>query len=88
MFQHHDIAPTLLEAAGLRTPAAMEGSIWPVARGDLEAAAGTAVQRECTRQAKWSLRTRTSRLILSRGSTGMATRPRRLYDLRSDSGEG
>ncbi len=94
MVQVSDIAPTILEAAGIAAPAAMEGrSFWKSLTG--EAGPGDAsggghdrvVSVENTWQSSWSLRTETHKLILSR-DPDESRRPRlELYDLKVDPDE-
>jgi arylsulfatase A-like enzyme len=86
MLQMSDVAPTILEAAGLPIPAEMEGkSAWKLFTNETsEAGHREIVSAECTWQAKWSLRTETEKLILSRDG-GIHGGPRReLYDLSAD----
>src|SRR5579875_2824308 len=87
MLQHVDIAPTLLEAAGLHIPKAIEGkSFWRLATGEEgDGGYGEVVSVECTWQACWSLRTDDYKLIVSRDEN--APCPRELYDLSADPGE-
>jgi arylsulfatase A-like enzyme len=89
VLQISDLAPTLLEAAGLPVPEEMEGrSAWRLLTGE-ESAGGHSrvVSLECTWQAKWSLRTPEHKLILSRDGGLRGGPPRELYDLRADPGE-
>lgn len=86
MLQVSDIAPTLLEAAGLPIPPEMEGrSFWKLLTGE-EQAGGHArvISLECTWQAKWSLRTDQYKFILARQPDLYGTPPRELYDLVAD----
>src|SRR5579884_2355573 len=89
IFQNHDIAPTILEAAGIPIPAAMDGqSLWPVLSGDQTAGGRSkAVSLEATLQAKWCLRTNDFKFILAREPDSYGTPMRELYDLRRDPGE-
>ncbi len=86
MFQFHDIAPTLLEAAGLSVPATMEGrSFWRLLTGqNQESGREAIVSVECTWQAKWSLRTKEYKFILARDLDFYGNPLRELYDLRAD----
>lgn len=89
LMQMSDIAPTLLEAAGLNVPREMEGkSAWKLFTGEARHEMHSRViSAECTWQANWSLRTDEHKLILSR-DPGLRGGPRReLYDLRADPGE-
>jgi arylsulfatase len=84
--QVSDIAPTLLEAAGLPAPPAMEGkSFWKVLAGvDRDGGHDRVISLECTWQAKWSLRTSRYKFILAREPDIYGTPPRELYDLAED----
>ena len=81
-----DIAPTLLEAAGLNVPKEMEGhSFWRLLTGDVqEGGHSRVISLECTWQAKWSLRTERYKFILSRDTGIHGGPPRELYDLIED----
>jgi arylsulfatase A-like enzyme len=89
MFATHDIAPTLLEAAGLPIPSSMDGqSFWKTLTGEEQSEGGDKVYSvEGTIQAKWSLRTLDHKFILSREPDFYGTPLRELYDLKSDPGE-
>jgi arylsulfatase A-like enzyme len=89
MVQHTDLAPTLLDAVGAKTPPAMEGrNLWPLATG--AAAVGgwdRVVCCESTWQSKWALRTESRKFILAREQDQHNMPPRELYDLEDDPGE-
>jgi len=87
--QHHDIAPTLLEAVGLPIPGEMEGySFWKLLTGqEQEGKWKRVISAECSRQAKWSLRTNDYKFILARQPDFYGNPMRELYDLRSDPDE-
>lgn len=89
MVQHLDVAPTLLEAVGAPIPESMEGrSLWPVLTGAAEHGGwDRVVCCEATWQAKWALRTETTKLILAREQDHHNMPPRELYDLTTDPGE-
>jgi len=89
MLQTQDIAPTLLEAAGLPIPTTMEGrSFWKLLTGETQDSGHEAViSLECTLQAKWSLRTREYKFILAREPDFYGNPLRELYDLMADPGE-
>jgi arylsulfatase len=82
----NDIAPTLLEAAGVPIPEAMEGrSFWKLLTGEeQEGGHGQVISLECTWQAKWSLRTDHYKFILARQPDLYGNPPRELYDLLAD----
>jgi arylsulfatase A-like enzyme len=84
--QVNDIAPTLLEAAGLSVPAAMEGrSFWKMLTGKDQAGGhDRVISLECTWQAKWSLRTDRYKFILARAPDLYDNPPCELYDLCAD----
>jgi arylsulfatase A-like enzyme len=86
MFQTHDIAPTILEAAGLPIPAAMDGvSFWKLLSGQSEEGGRDKVfSLESTLQAKWSLRTSEFKFILAREPDFYGTPMRELYQLVND----
>jgi arylsulfatase len=86
--QHHDLAPTILEAAGIEVPPEMDGSsLWPLLSG--QSTTGGREQAyccECSWQAKWCVRNAEYKLIVNRDPDGSGPR-RELYDLRVDPGE-
>ena len=83
---HVDIAPTLLDLAGAEPSPEMEGtSLVPFMRGeDMPPPRDFVVSQECTWQMKWSIRTRTHKLILAREDDFYHSPRRELYDLESD----
>jgi arylsulfatase A-like enzyme len=84
--QVSDIAPTLIEAAGLPIPSEMEGrSFWKLLTGE-ERVGGhdRVISLECTFQAKWSLRTDRYKYILAREPDFYGNPARELYDLVAD----
>jgi arylsulfatase A-like enzyme len=81
-----DVAPTLLEAAGLPIPSQMEGkSFW---RAILEKEEWQrpelVVSLESTWQAKWSIRTNRYKLVVSRQIDFLQNPEMELYDLLED----
>jgi arylsulfatase A-like enzyme len=80
------VAPTILEAAGLPVPEEMEGrSAWKMVTGEQgHGGHDRVISVECTWQAKWSLRTETHKLIVSRDAGVRGGPPRELYDLGAD----
>lgn len=86
MFQSNDIAPTLLDAAGLPTPEAMNGqSFWKLLAGESQnGGRDRVISVEATWQAKWSLRTDQYKFILARQPDFYGTPMRELYDLAAD----
>jgi arylsulfatase len=89
LLQHQDVAPTLLEAAGLSVPDEMDGvSRWPLLTGQANDPGYNALYScECTWQAKWSVRTDRHKLIVSREPDRYGNPERELYDLAADPGE-
>jgi arylsulfatase A-like enzyme len=89
MIQHCDIAPTLLDAAGIRPPRSMDGrSFWPSLAGERqEWDRDRLFSAECTRSAKWSLRTSDYKFIIAREPDVYGNPPRELYDMRTDPNE-
>ncbi len=86
MLQHHDVAPTLLEAVGIDPPTEMDGiSAWPLLTGETNSGGREQiVSCECTWQAKWSLRTDRHKFILARKPDPHGGPDRELYDLQAD----
>ncbi len=86
MLQVSDIAPTILEAAGLPVPKAMEGrSFLRLLTGEeQDGGHDRVISLECYWQAKWSLRTDRYKFILARAPDRYGTSPRELYDLGAD----
>lgn len=84
-----DVAPTLLQAAGLPQPSGMEGrSFLPALQGDESwPGAERLIAEECTWQAKWCLRRDGYKLILAREPDLYGRPPRELYDLAADPDE-
>lgn len=89
LVQHIDIAPTILDAAGIEIPGEMEGSsLIPYLTGRRdEPIYPYLVTEECTRLMKWALRTKEYKYILSKGPDYRKYPPEELYDLRKDPGE-
>ena len=87
--QMPDIAPTLLEMAGLPVPPAMEGrSLVPLLRGETpEHAYSEIVCCEATWMCKWAFRKDNHKLIIAREPDMYGKPPLELYDLASDPGE-
>lgn len=86
MLELSDVAPTLLDAAEVPVPDGMDGrSFYPRLMGE-EAPSGhdRVIGLESTWQSKWSLRTETHKLILSREPDLLGNPMRELYDLRTD----
>lgn len=84
--QMQDVAPTVLEAAGLPIPDEMDGiSFWPLLTGETEEG-GTdrVVSLESSWQSKWSLREAGYKFILSRVPDFYGNPMRELYDLGKD----
>jgi arylsulfatase A-like enzyme len=81
-----DVAPTLLEAAGVPIPREMDGrSFLKQMTGAAEPAGyDRVISLESTWQAKYSLRTNRYKFILSREPDLLGNPPRELYDLESD----
>ncbi len=86
VLQMQDIAPTILEAAGLPIPPKMEGkSFWKPLLGEEERwHTDNVISLECTWQAKWSLRTDRYKLIVSRQPDSLGNPGIELYDLHED----
>jgi arylsulfatase len=86
MLQTPDVAPTLLEAAGLDVPREMEGkSFWKLVSGEATGGGSERViSLESTWQAKWSLRTDQYKFIIARDPGLNEGPPRELYDLQAD----
>lgn len=89
MRQLSDIAPTILEAAGIPVPSEMDGqSLLGQLRGEEEPSGYDEIlSLESTWQAKYCLRTRTHKFILSREQDLLGNPLRELYDLEADPGE-
>lgn len=85
-FQMQDIAPTVLDAAGIPIPHEMDGkSLWPLLTGKQQEGGYEKVfSLESSWQAKWSLRTEQYKFILSREQDFYGNPLRELYQLQSD----
>ena len=86
MLQLSDVAPTLLDAAGIRIPSAMEGrSFLNLLTGEQEKGGyDRIVSLESTWQAKWCIRTERYKFILAREPDLLGNPLRELYDLEKD----
>jgi arylsulfatase A-like enzyme len=92
LVQHVDLAPTILEAAGLDVPPEMEGrSLVPCLTGETdEPIYDVLVTQECTYQKKWGIVKDSWKLIVSRCDPAADLHkmpPLELYDLTADPGE-
>ena len=86
LVQHIDLAPTILEAAGIEIPEQMEGtSLLPYLKGEKDDPIYPyLVSEECTRMMKWALRTDRYKFILARERDYLGNPMRELYDLEED----
>lgn len=86
LVQHIDIAPTILDMAGIPAPDSIEGkSLVPHVNGELDDPIYPfLVAEECTRMMKWGIRTEQYKYILSREQDYRGGPMRELYDLMSD----
>ncbi|RKY04890.1 sulfatase [Candidatus Poribacteria bacterium] len=84
--QHVDLAPTILDAAGIPIPDSMEGkSLLPYLRGESdEPIYSRIITQECTWQAKWAIRTDEYKLIAAREPDLHNMPMRELYHLKTD----
>ncbi len=89
MLQLSDVAPTLLEAAGVPVPDVMDGqSFYSRLMGeDVPVGYDRVISLESTWQSKWSLRTQTQKLIVSREPDLLGNPMCEFYDLREDPAE-
>jgi arylsulfatase A-like enzyme len=89
MLQNHEIAPTILQAASIPVPEAMDGEgFWPLLSGRQSSGGRSKIiSLEGTLQAKWCLRTDEFKFILAREPDFYGTPARELYDLVQDPGE-
>ena len=86
LLQISDLAPTILKAVDRPKPLSMDGQcFWELLCGhaDFEGHEEI-VSTEATWQAKWSLRTKTHKLILAREEDFLGNPLRELYDLTAD----
>ncbi|MBT3268279.1 sulfatase [Candidatus Poribacteria bacterium] len=86
-----DIAPTVLELAGLEAPDEMDGSsMVPLVDPTADTEYGgsdTVITAECTWQAKWSIRTPGHKFIRARSIDFYGSPELELYDRRADPAE-
>jgi arylsulfatase A-like enzyme len=85
-FQMQDIAPTILDAAGMTIPSDMDGkSLWPLLTGEKKGGGyDRVISLESSWQSKWSLRTNQYKFILSREQDFYNNPLRELYHLETD----
>ena len=83
------IAPTILQAASIPVPEAMDGELILLLLSGRQSTGGRSkiISLEGTLQAKWCLRTDEFKFILAREPDFYGTPARELYDLVQDPGE-
>lgn len=85
LVQQVDLMPTILEAAGLQPPEAVDGiSLWPAIRGEAVGTQERICLSECAWQASRGLVTADYKFIRTYDSGPYARAPRELYDLKTD----
>jgi arylsulfatase A-like enzyme len=88
LVQNIDIAPTILEAAGIEKPEAMEGrSLLPLGRGETEAGYPFVVSNQALWQVKRMISDGRWKLIRALDNGYWPAPARELYDLERDPGE-
>lgn len=88
LVQQVDMMPTILEAAGLKAPASMDGrSLWPSIRGEAEGTQSHVFLSECAWQASRGVVTAEHKFIRTVDAGPFSRPPRELYDLRHDPNE-
>ncbi len=87
--QHTDLAPTVLEGAGLPVPRGMDGrSLFPLIHGGPDREAGELLlSQECTWMAKWAVREDGWKLIAALEPDFYGNPMLELYDLNGDPSE-
>ena len=89
LVQHADLAPTVLDGAGLKVPREMDGrSVLPLIHGVADDRTGELLlTQECTWMAKWAVRVDGWKLIAALEPDFYGNPMRELYDLSGDPGE-
>ncbi|MBP1966562.1 sulfatase family protein [Paenibacillus aceris] len=88
LVQQVDMMPTILEAAGILTPANIDGrSLWPSIRGESEGTHDAIYLSECAWQASRGVVTKDYKFIRTLDAGPFVRPPRELYDLRVDPDE-
>lgn len=88
LVQHQDLMPTILEAAGIETPSALDGrSLWPSLKGEEDGTRDAVYLSECAWQASRGIVTRDYKFIRTADAGPFRRPPRELYDLRADPDE-
>lgn len=88
LVQQVDMMPTILEAAGILTPANIDGrSLWPSIRGEADGTHDAIYLSECAWQASRGVVTKDYKFIRTLDAGPFVRPPRELYDLRVDPDE-
>lgn len=88
LVQQVDMLPTILEAAGIMTPANIDGrSLWPSIRGEADGTHDAIYLSECAWQASRGIVTKDYKFIRTLDAGPFVRPPRELFDLRVDPDE-